>query len=166
MKTLKKIMMTILLLSVVMLQAQNKNQSAKELNSVFEHYFTVKDDLVKTDRKATMKNSTELLNAINAVKMQSLNPDTHTVWMKVNKNLSADAKIMSETSDVQKQRTAFKTLSQNMFELIKVSKLDETVYYQYCPMQDAYWVSKESKVKNPYYGSQMLTCGKVVETIK
>ncbi len=166
MKTLKKIMMTILLLSAVMLQAQNENQGAKELKAVFDNYFTVKDDLVKTDRKATMKNSNELLTAINAVKMQSLNADTHTVWMEVNKNLSADAKIMSETSDVQKQRTAFKSLSQNMYELIKVSKLDEAVYYQYCPMQDAYWVSKESKVKNPYYGSQMLTCGKVVETIK
>ena len=47
-----------------------------------------------------------------------------------------------------------------------ISKLDEAVYYQYCPMQDAYWVSKESKVKNHYYDSQILTCGKVVETIK
>jgi hypothetical protein len=30
----------------------------------------------------------------------------------------------------------------------------------------ANWLSKENAVKNPYYGSQMLTCGKVVETIK
>jgi hypothetical protein len=33
-------------------------------------------------------------------------------------------------------------------------------------MQDANWLSKENAVKNPYYGSQMLTCGKTVETIK
>ena len=30
----------------------------------------------------------------------------------------------------------------------------------------ANWLSKENKVQNPYYGSVMLTCGKVVETIK
>jgi hypothetical protein len=30
----------------------------------------------------------------------------------------------------------------------------------------ANWLSKESTIKNPYYGSQMLTCGKTVETIK
>jgi hypothetical protein len=30
----------------------------------------------------------------------------------------------------------------------------------------ANWLSKESAIKNPYYGSQMLSCGKTVETIK
>ena len=30
----------------------------------------------------------------------------------------------------------------------------------------ANWLSKENAVKNPYYGSQMLTCGSTVETIK
>jgi len=29
----------------------------------------------------------------------------------------------------------------------------------------ANWLSKEEAVKNPYYGSQMLTCGSVQETI-
>jgi hypothetical protein len=28
------------------------------------------------------------------------------------------------------------------------------------------WLSKENTIKNPYYGSQMLSCGSVVETIK
>ena len=28
------------------------------------------------------------------------------------------------------------------------------------------WLSKENVVKNPYYGSMMLGCGKVTETIK
>lgn len=30
----------------------------------------------------------------------------------------------------------------------------------------ATWLSKENVVKNPYYGSMMLSCGKVTETIK
>jgi hypothetical protein len=29
----------------------------------------------------------------------------------------------------------------------------------------ANWLSLENKVKNPYYGSRMLSCGKVVETL-
>jgi len=32
-------------------------------------------------------------------------------------------------------------------------------------MKKAVWLSNEKAIKNPYYGSQMLTCGKVVETI-
>ena len=87
-------------------------------------------------------------------------------WMKVYKDLTVDAKNISETQDIKKQRELFKSLSKNTYELIKVSKFTEPVYYQYCPMQDANWLSKESNIKNPYYGSQMLTCGKTVETIK
>ena len=40
----------------------------------------------------------------------------------------------------------------------------------HCPMANngkgADWLSKENEVKNPYYGSMMLGCGKVTETIK
>ena len=47
------------------------------------------------------------------------------------------------------------SLSKNMYELIKVVKPAETVYYQFCPMANdgkgANWLSKESGVKNPYY---------------
>jgi hypothetical protein len=32
--------------------------------------------------------------------------------------------------------------------------------------EGANWLSKESAVENPYYGSMMLTCGSVKETIK
>ena len=28
------------------------------------------------------------------------------------------------------------------------------------------WLSEEQAIKNPYYGSSMLTCGKITETIK
>lgn len=53
---------------------------------------------------------------------------------------------------------------------MKVAKTETPTYYQFCPMANggkgANWLSKENEVKNPYYGSEMLTCGKVVETIK
>ena len=143
-----------------------KSQKANELKSVFDNYISLKNALVKTDGKSSMKMSQDLLTSINKVKKESLSMDVHMVWMKVYKNLSAEAKNIAETSDIKKQRETFKSLSKNMFEVMKISKLDETLYYQYCPMQDAYWISTENKIQNPYYGSQMMTCGKVVETIK
>jgi hypothetical protein len=33
-------------------------------------------------------------------------------------------------------------------------------------MVKANWLSKEKEVKNPYYGSKMMNCGKTIETIK
>ena len=143
-----------------------ENQGTDQLKPVFDNYFSLKDALVKTDSKTASAKSKDLLSAITAVKMETLKMDVHMTWMKVYKDLTVDAKNISETQDIKKQRELFKSLSKNTYELIKVSKFTEPVYYQYCPMQDANWLSKENTVKNPYYGSQMLSCGKTVETIK
>ncbi|WP_395046161.1 DUF3347 domain-containing protein [Flavobacterium sp.] len=150
----------------------NKSETQKieqvtpnQLKPVFDNYFLLKDALIKTDGKAASIQSQELLSAINAVKMEE-----HMVWMKVMNELKEDAKHISETQDVKHKRNYFMTLSKNMYELLKVSKVETPIYYQFCPMTNggkgANWLSKENTIKNPFYGSQMLSCGKTVETIK
>jgi len=145
----------------------------KEVNlmtAVFDNYFAVKDALVQTDGAATSIKSAELLKAIKAVKMEKLPTDVHMVWMKVLKELQEDAEHIADTKDTSHQREHFMSLSKNIYALMKVSKYEQPVYYQFCPMANdgkgANWLSKENVVKNPYYGSQMLNCGKTVETIK
>ena len=142
------------------------NQVENQLKAIFDNYFLLKDALVKTDGKTAALNGASLLSAINSVEMSKLELNVHIVWMKVLKNLTADAKTISETQDVEKQRNVFDSLSKNIYELIKVSKPSKAVYYQYCPMKKMNWLSKENKIKNPYYGAKMLNCGSVVETIK
>ena len=139
---------------------------SNQLQAVYNAYFTVKDALIKSDSKLTSAKAKDLLTAITAVKMDQLKTNEHTVWMKVVKKLTADAKSISTTSDLKKQRETFKSVTKSTYDLIKVSKSTAVVYKQYCPMADADWLSKEKAVKNPYYGSSMLTCGNVVETIK
>jgi hypothetical protein len=166
---IKKLMAILVLLSVTVSMAQDKNQGT-ELQPVFDNYFQLKDALVKSSGKTAATESAELLAAIKAVKMESLSASEHTIWMKIQNDLKEDAEHISETNDVGHQRDHFVTLSQNIYELQKVSKTDNPVYYQFCPMANnrkgANWLSRESAIKNPYYGTQMLTCGKTVETIK
>ena len=165
---LKGLMAIIALLSVTVSTAQDKNQLG-ELKAVFDNYFQVKDALVKSNGKTAATESAELLAAIKAVKMESLSEAEHTVWTKVLPELQQDAEHISETNDTGHQRDHFITLSKNVYELQKVVKTETPIYYQHCPMANkgkgANWLSKEKTVKNPYYGAQMLTCGKVVETI-
>lgn len=155
------------------IQAKTNNAESTEiemadsqLQSVYDAYFSVKDALIKSDSKLTSAKAATLLTAISAVKMDKLKSNEHTVWMKVVKKLTADAKSISTTTDLKKQRETFKSLSKSTYDLIKVSSPEQPIYKQYCPMADADWLSKEKAVKNPYYGSSMLTCGNVVETIK
>ena len=144
-------------------------QNAPQLKAVFVNYFSVKDALVKTDAGTSSAKASELVKAIKAVEMTKLSNEEHTVWMKVMKDLTANAEKIAVAKDVTKQREIFALLANNMYELAKVSKQETPVYYQHCPMYNngkgANWLSKEEAIKNPYYGSKMLTCGSVQETI-
>jgi len=150
--------------------ASTEMQEVNQLKSVFNNYFSVKDALVKSDANTTSTKAKDLLTALDAVQMNKLSNEEHTVWIKVMKDLAFDAGHIAETKDVAHQRDHFMSLSKNMYELIKVSNQETPVYYQHCPMANkgkgANWLSKENAIKNPYYGSQMLTCGSTVETIK
>ena len=105
-----------------------------QLKAVFDNYFAVKDALVKTDVTTTQVKATALLAVINAVKMETLKMDEHMVWMKVEKDLKMDAQHISESKDIAHQRDHFMALSKNMYDLIKVSKTETPIYYQFCPM--------------------------------
>ena len=147
-----------------------QNQELSQLKPIFDNYFAVKDALVKTDGNTASAKAKEMLSAINAIKMGTLKTDEHMAWMKVVANLKEDSKKIADTKDAVNQRNYFDTLSNNIYQLIKVSKQETPTYFQHCPMANegkgADWLSKENTIKNPYFGSMMLSCGKTVETIK
>lgn len=169
----KEVSSTIDMSSKDHLEHSNKmteRQEKNPLSAVFDTYFAIKDALVKTDGNTASAKATELLSAINEVKMETLKMDVHMVWMKVLENLKEDAEHIAVTKDASHQRDHFITLSKSLYEVMKLSKQETPIYYQFCPMANdgkgANWLSKEETIKNPYYGSQMLSCGKTVETLK
>ncbi len=145
-------------------------RQANQLQAVFDNYFLVKDALVKTDGVTASAKAALLLAALNDVKMETLKTDEHMAWMKVEKELKTDAKHIAGSKAIESQRAAFSSLSGKIYVLIKAAKPAEKIYYQNCPMYNdgkgANWLSKETIIKNPYYGSMMLNCGKTVETIQ
>ncbi len=82
-----------------------------------------------------------------------------------------EAKKLSSTKSIKEQREIFVTLSAEMVKVIKVNELSKgEIYMAFCPMannnEGAYWLSSDKDIKNPYFGSKMLKCGSVIETIK
>ncbi len=135
-------------------------------------YYALKNALIADNAAIASKSATALLAEINAVKMESMSATEHTVWMKYYDKLKTDATQISTAKSIDKQRTAFSSLSNNLWSTVKGLKIkdDGAIYVDYCPMYNnnkgAYWLSKEKAIKNPYYGKQMLTCGSIKETIK
>ncbi len=128
---------------------------AQNTSELLNNYISVKNALVESDSKAASK-------AIN----------TFYQSIKIEENLPRKAELLKATEkmqkagdNIEKERAAFKDVSTIMWDLVKdAENVNEPVYYQYCPMKKAYWLSKEKEIENPYYGSAMLSCGKIVET--
>jgi hypothetical protein len=148
----------------------NSVPAVSSLKSIFDDYFAIKDALVKTDGASAFALASKLVSDLNKVKLDSLTLTEKEAWTKVEKDLKFDAEHIAETKDAGHQRDHFGSLSKNMMLLLKASKPTEKVYYQNCPMfnngKGADWLSKESSIKNPYYGNKMLTCGKTIETFQ
>ncbi|NNM17607.1 MAG: DUF3347 domain-containing protein [Croceitalea sp.] len=118
----------------------------------FQHYIHVKTALVNSDAK----------EAQSGAKMLMENTDDTALKGLLSK--------ISETSDIDAQRTVFSDVTAKMTAIVDASISSGEVYQQFCPMafnnQGGYWLSTEEEIRNPYFGDKMLKCGKVTETIK
>ena len=123
-------------------------------------YYNIKNALVAGNANATSISAEQFVKTTNSIDYKVISEGNINTLLK-------DATAISESKDLKDQRMHFANLSTNMFALAKSVKLtDRPVYYTYCPMKKAYWLSNEAAIKNPYFGSAMPTCGKVVETLR
>ena len=122
-------------------------------------YYSIKDALVKGQAEQAKIKAGEFGSAIGSLPANSLPEKNRAALLK-------DANAVSKAKDIKQQREHFASFSDHMFELAKVKKLSSLpIYKAYCPMKKSSWLSEETAIKNPYYGSAMLTCGEVVETL-
>jgi len=65
---------------------------------------------------------------------------------------------MGAASDIKAARTLFMDLSETLIKAAGES-LASDVRIAYCPMVKKHWLQTDKEIRNPYYGSSMLTCG-------
>lgn len=157
---MKKIFFTVALIAIAFTQNSFAQDSTKTQSSLLlTSYYSLKDALVSSNPNTAAISAEAFVKALNDIDKETVKEESRTV-------LLSDANAISQTKDLKTQREKFATLSTNMFALAKTVKLStEPVYQQYCPMKKASWLSDNKAIKNPYYGSAMLTCGSVKETL-
>ena len=139
---------------------------------VLAAYNDLKNALVADNATLAATKGKAMKTALQAIETKSWTAKQRIFYEPLAKKLETDAEhIGDNASKIDHQREHFMTLSNNLTEVTKTFKINtETTYLQFCPMANdgkgAYWLSKEDKVKNPYYGKKMLTCGSVKETLK
>ena len=156
---MKKLIFVIALFAIGIVQNCFGQDTAKTPSGrVLSAYYQLKNNLVKSDPGAAASSADQLISAIKGIDTASLDGQLRNILIK-------DANTIAKSNDLNLQREKFATLSNNMIELAKKVKFtSEPIYQQYCPMKNASWLSHEKAIKNPYYGSAMLTCGSVKNT--
>ena len=71
------------------------------------------------------------------------------------------ANALERAADLTAARDAFGALTEAVLTAGKAEgwKDVEGVRLAYCPMVQKSWLQKDEQIRNPYYGSSMLTCG-------
>jgi hypothetical protein len=136
------------------------------VDKITTSYIGVKNALVGSNATLAKTRSTELLAAL-STPVKGLQPAQQKMLTTYLDKLKFDSRHISETTLIDHQREHFASLSKNMYSLLSGLKLNSTtVYQQYCPMKKAAWLSESEDIRNPYYGDDMLECGKVTATLK
>ena len=151
----------------------NSESNSMEMNlqdsgaqKIVTDYMALKDALVATNKDEAAKAGKQL-----EASLKSFDISGYTAKQQVElKDIIDDAKEHAEhisKSEIDHQREHFKTLSKDIIDLVAITGTETTLYQQFCPMYDkgSAWLSKEKEIKNPYYGSKMLSCGKVQKEI-
>jgi Cu(I)/Ag(I) efflux system membrane fusion protein len=138
---------------------------------LLDPYLKFKDALVETNTKKASREAQTFLHNLKKIDMSLLDQSAHELWMPIYQNMKQAVEKAFAANDIEIQRQSFSAITDSYFEAINtfgLSGLDS--YYQYCSMafdnKGAYWISKDKDIKNPYFGSKMMTCGETIQKLK
>ena len=143
----------------------NSNQDESS-EVILKDYLNLKDVLVNdNEKKAKELGATLAKNLVN-LDLSSYTETQKTELQDIIKDALEHAEHIAK-SPLAHQREHFKVLSKDVIDMVAITGTKNTLYQQFCPMYDggSAWLSMSKDVKNPYYGSKMLTCGKVQKEI-
>jgi len=136
------------------------------IKEIVSNYLKLKNALTKDDTKGAAAAGNAIVANLAGLDANSLPAPQKKVFTDV----ADDAKEHSEhigdnAGKLDHQREHFALLSKDVNDLIKTFGAGQKLYQDYCPMYNdgkgAIWISETKEIKNPYYGSKMLTCGSV-----
>ncbi|WP_316811994.1 DUF3347 domain-containing protein [Pedobacter heparinus] len=128
-----------------------------KVQAIYDGYIGLKNALVQTKFGAAQQAAAAL--------------KTDLAAYKGCESTALTAGEIAVAKDIKTQRKAFTSLSADVIALFKHADISKgSIFVQHCPMANngdgGDWLATEKKIQNPYYGEEMMDCGRVVEEIK
>ncbi len=143
-------------------------ESTKDL---YTAYLGVQSALAGDDLAAAKAAGAPLAAALDAVSTDGLGRETLGAWTRLASLLGSAIQTLDAAGDIDALRAAFAPLSLRLIDLARRFGLppDLELHRAHCPMafdwKGADWLQGGGEIANPYFGSEMLTCGSLEEAL-
>ena len=152
----------------------NSDAFNQSFTSLINAYISLKDALVASDAAKATAAAQTLRTASDSLKLNEIKGDSTGVIKETaqtyTKTISDSAQTLATEKDIERKRNIFGNIAESMWTLTRTVRYGgKKLFWEYCPMafnnQGAYWISYERDIKNPYFGSKMMNCGSVEDSI-
>ncbi|PVW13484.1 DUF3347 domain-containing protein [Marixanthomonas spongiae] len=136
--------------------------------SIIENYLKIKNALVASNEDEAATAGGMLESNFKEFDKSPYSSEEQKELTDIITDAIEHAEHISE-SPLEHQREHFDLLSKDLIDMIAITGTDKKLYQDYCPMYNnnkgAAWLSTTKEIKNPYFGSKMMNCGKIQKEI-
>ncbi len=159
--TICGVVLFILLVVNVVIAFAGEETKSSPVQVVMENYFAIGNMLSQDSFKRVDKNAQNIVEATSQIlKEEKQSREENKEYFSQIKAIQTAAQKF-EAKDLKSARESYKALSQAVEKFVKTFGYSGSAYSFYCPMVKENWFHSTEQVANPFYGTQMLKCGKM-----
>jgi Cu(I)/Ag(I) efflux system membrane fusion protein len=137
------------------------------LAPIHDAYFALARALAADDAAGAAEAIRKLHPPLHAVKAGGLDAGARAEWQRLSAGL-ADA-LGGPAGSLDEQRATFEKISATVIGMRRAFGGADAHFITFCPMafggRGAEWLQDHATIDNPYFGSRMLRCGEIRETL-
>lgn len=133
----------------------------KQMGPIVAAYGKIHVALSGDSTKGVAKAAAKIAKLSRGLKPKTVKGKHAGHYAKLPATLRAAAVKLSKAKGIDAQREAFKAVSRPMAMWATMSK-PAGVNVVFCSMAKGSWLQTDKKIRNPYYGKKMLTCGQII----
>lgn len=133
---------------------------------IMQSYYAVGQLLAKDSINGIAEQMQKIVTASSeALKAEKRNGKDEKEYSAQIRSIQAAAKGFV-SKDIKTSRESFKALSHAVSSYVKAFGYSSPAYSFYCPMAGQTWLQSVEQVANPFFGLEMLKCGKMTGMVK
>jgi len=150
----------------VLVAVGGQGEKADPVHLIMENYFAMGQTLAQDSFKGINQNAKKIAKAASQIlkEEKGSSAEKKEYFQQVKAIQGTAQEFVSK--DLKSARESYKALSDAVNKFVKTYGYSSTTYSFYCPMVEQTWFQSTDQIANPFYGSEMLKCGKMTGMVK